>query len=547
MSYTPAMFDPDSLTSFPHGSQRSAVLASQAMVATSQPLAAQAGLAILASGGSAIDAAIATAAVLTVVEPCSNGLGGDAFAIVWDGDRLHGINGSGRWPERSDADRIRAGSPDEFPLYGWAPVTVPGAVDSWDKLHQRFGKLPIDQLLAPAISYAEEGFPISPVIAVQWEGAFAKYSSLNLPEISDWFEVFSASGDPSRAPRAGEMWSAPGHARGLRSMAEHGLRDFYEGEVAAAITDHAAATGGLLSAEDLARHHSEWVDPISVTYRDHEVWEIPPNGQGLAALLALGIAAETRAGDLAQIDVEGWHLNIEAMKLGFADSDAFVADQEHAEVPIDALLDPTYLASRAALIGEAAGSPTMGDPERGGTVYLTTADKDGMMVSFIQSNYHGFGSGVVVPSHGISLQNRGAGFSLDPDHPNAAAPGKRPRHTIIPGFLTRGGSPVGPFGVMGGEMQPQGHLQVVAGMIDHGCNPQSALDAPRWMVDRDGTVNVEPEVPAEIIEGLRALGHEVKIASSRLGFGRGQIIVRSPDGVYIAGSEPRADGAAVGY
>ncbi len=541
------MFAADDLTSFPYESQRSAVLAREAMVATSQPLAAQAGLSVLADGGSAVDAAIATAAVLTVVEPCSNGLGGDAFAIVWDGEGLHGINGSGRWPAAANADQIRAESPDNFPLYGWTPVTVPGAVDCWNELHQRFGKLPIERLLQPAITYAEEGFPVSPVIAVQWQQAFSHYSSLDVSEISDWFDIFSASGERTRPPRAGEVWFAPGHARGLGAMAKNGLRDFYEGEVAAAIVDHAAATGGLLSADDLAAHHSEWVDPISVTYRDHEVWEIPPNGQGLAALLALGIAAETNAGNLPQIDVEGWHLNIEAMKLAFADSDAFVADQEHADVPLDGLLDPAYLASRAELIGERAGTPKMGDPERGGTVFLTTADKHGMMVSFIQSNYHGFGSGVVVPSHGISLQNRGAGFSLDPDHPNAAAPGKRPRHTIIPGFLTRGGEAVGPFGVMGGEMQPQGHLQVVAGMIDHGCNPQSVLDAPRWLVDRDGTVNVEAEVPAEIVAGLRARGHVVKIARNRMAFGRGQIILRSPDGVYIGGCEPRADSAVVGF
>ena len=547
MPYTPAMNDPDSLTRFPYASQRSAVVASEAMVATSQPLAAQAGLGVLADGGSAVDAAIATAAALTVVEPCSNGLGGDAFAIVWDGERLHGLNGSGRWPLSSSAEQLRKAGADQVSLYGWAPVTVPGAVDSWDQLHQRFGKLPIDRLLAPAIKYAEKGFPISPVVSMMWQRAYSKYSQLGIAELSDWFDVFSGSSDPGRAPRAGEMWATPGHARGLRSMAEHGLRDFYEGEIAAAIADHASATGGMISADDLADHHGEWVDPISVSYRDHDVWEIPPNGQGIAALMALGISGETAAGELPHLSEEGWHLNIEAMKLAFSDSDAFVADPEHADVPVEQLLSPKYLASRAALIDDRAGSPATGDPQSGGTVYLATADKDAMMVSFIQSNYHGFGSGVVVPSHGIALQNRGAGFTLEPGHPNVAAPGKRPRHTIIPGFLTRNGQPVGPFGVMGGEMQPQGHLQVVAAMIDHGCNPQAALDAPRWQVGRDHTVRVEQEVPTEIVEGLKRRGHTVRVESDRTSFGRGQIIQRSPEGVYIAGSEPRADGAAIGF
>lgn len=541
------MFDSDALTRFPYPSQRSPVLASEAMVATSQPLAAQAGLGVLADGGSAVDAAIATAAVLTVVEPCSNGLGSDAFAIVWDGDQLHGLNGSGRWPSGSSAEELRDSGAEKVDLYGWTSVTVPGAVDSWHTLHERFGKLPMDRVLAPAIRYAENGFPVSPVISMLWHGAYDKYRNLNMTELSDWFDVFSAPRDSSRAPRVGELWAAPGHARGLRTLAERGLRDFYEGEVASAICDHATATGGLLSADDLASHHSEWVEPISVSYRDYDVWEIPPNGQGIAALMALGIAAETKVGELPHLDEEGWHLNIEAMKLAFADSDAFVADQEHANVPVSELLSLDYLKSRAALIDEEAGSPVTGDPQRGGTVYLNTADKDGMMVSFIQSNYHGFGSGIVVPSHGISLQNRAGGFTLEPGHPNVAAPGKRPRHTIIPGFLTRDGQAIGPFGVMGAEMQPQGHLQVVAAMIDHGCDPQSALDAPRWQVDRDHTVRVEESVPAEIVEGLRSRGHTVQVESNSLPYGRGQIILRSPEGAYVAGTEPRADGAAVGF
>lgn len=532
-----------SLRSFPHASRRSAVVATEGVVATSQPLAAQAGLGVLADGGNAIDAAIAAAAALTVVEPTSNGLGSDAFAIVWDGERLHGLNGSGRWPAGADVEAIRAAGHTDFPDWGWSAVTVPGAIDSWAVLHERFGSLPIDRLLAPALRYADRGHALAPVVAHAWSRAAEHYPNLGLSEVGDWATVFAPDG---RAPRAGERWASPGHARCLATLAERGLRDFYEGEIAEAIASYAAATGGWLSADDLAAHHAEWVDPISIRYRDHEVWEIPPNGQGIAALIALGIVSHTDVADHDQLDPLAWHRSIEAMKLAFSDSDAFVADMQHAEVPVTGLLDDGYLASRAASITDTAGSPERGNPPTGGTVYLCTADADGRMVSFIQSNYAGFGSGVVVPSHGVSLQNRGAGFVLDPDHPNVAAPGKRPRHTIIPGFLTRGGEAVGPFGVMGGEMQPQGHLQVVNAMIDHGLNPQAALDTPRWRVERDHSVIVEEQVPEATVAGLRARGHQVTVEPNRMQFGRGQIILRTDDGVYVAGSEPRADGCAVG-
>ncbi|MCP3989917.1 MAG: gamma-glutamyltransferase family protein [Actinomycetia bacterium] len=546
--------DPESLHHYPHPSSRSAVLATEGVVATSQPLAAQAGLGVLADGGSAVDAAIATAAALTVVEPCSNGLGSDAFAIVWDGTKLHGLNGSGRWPSANRADELRASGgggsstapgagTGTMPERGWGPVTVPGAVDSWGVLHQRFGRLPIERLLQPAIRYAERGYPVSPVVARQWEAAARFFPSLGLEEVADWATVFTPGG---RAPRAGEQWASGGHARCLRRLVDGGWRDFYEGEVAEAIAAYATTTGGRLSLDDLAAHQAEWVDPISVAYNGCEVWEIPPNGQGIAALMALGVAANTPAATHPRLSAGGWHYQIEAMKLAFADTDSYVADQQHQEVPVAGMLAPDYLKTRAELITEQAGDPARGEPRRGGTVYLCAADRDGMMVSFIQSNYMGFGSGIVVPSHGVSLQNRGAGFVLHPDHPNVAAPDKRPRHTIIPGFLTRGGRAVGPFGVMGGEMQPQGHLQVISGMVDHGLNPQAVLDAPRWQVERDWTVKVEAETPNSVVSGLRARGHRVDVERSRMSFGRGQIIIRSEDGVYAAGSEPRADGCAVG-
>jgi gamma-glutamyltranspeptidase/glutathione hydrolase len=338
---------------------------------------------------------------------------------------------------------------------------------------------------------------------------------------------------------------APGHGRTLRCLAANGFRDFYEGEVADAIVAWAAQTGGSLSFTDLADHRSQWVDPVGVDYRGHRIWELPPNGQGIAALLALGMLERTDLDHHPHHSPRAWHLQVEAMKLAFADSDAFVADPDLVPVPTSGLLDTDYLATRAALIGDQAGPAPRGTPVRGGTVYLCTADRSGQMVSFIQSNYMGFGSGVVVPDYGVSLQNRGAGFVLDPDHPNAAVPGKRPRHTIIPGFVTRDGAPVGPFGVMGGEMQPQGHVQVLSAMLDRGLNPQAALDAPRWQVERSGRVVVEPATPQAVVDGLRGRGHEVRVEPNAMLFGRGQIIVRRDD-AYVAGSEPRADGAAVG-
>ena len=530
-------------SAYPFASRRSAVLASRGVVATSQPLAAQAGLAMLRAGGNAVDAALATAATLTVVEPTSNGLGSDAFALVWDGARLHGLNGSGRWPGTAETSWLRAARGKVLEL-GWPAVTVPGAVDAWAALHERFGSLPVAQILQPAIEYAEGGFPVSPVIAQLWAHAVPVFVGRGRPDLADWAEVFAPHG---RAPHAGERWHSPGHAHGLRTLAERGLRDFYEGELAEAIVSHACQTGGRISGDDLAGHRGEWVEPIGLSYGELDVWELPPNGQGIAALMALGIYQHAGAQRAPLMSEAGWHAQIEAMKLAFADAYARVADQQHSAVPVTGLLDPEYLAGRARLIGDRAGSPPVGNPVRGGTVYLCCADADGMMVSFIQSNYEGFGSGVVVPGYGIALQNRAACFVLDPQHPNVAAPGKRPRHTIIPGFVTRAGVGLGPFGVMGGEMQPQGHLQVIAGMVDHGLNPQAALDKPRWRVHRDHSVSVEAGVPEELLRGLARRGHTLRAGTSSAAFGRGQVILKTPEGVYVAGSEPRADGCAVGF
>ena len=530
----------DSLLRHPFPSRRSALLCSEGIVATSQPLAAQAGLRMLLEGGNAVDAALACAVALTVVEPVSNGIGSDAFALVWDGEKLHGLNGSGRAPAGLDPEALRA-SHDTFPQWGWAGVTVPGAPDSWRALHSRFARLDLERIMAPAIAYAEKGFPVSPVISRAWAEAALQYPAIPLPELAGWERVFAPQGG---APAAGDVWSSPGHACGLRLLVERGLRDFYEGETASRILEYSGATGGLFRAEDLASHHSEWVTPISVAYRDHEVWEIPPNGQGIAALQALGMLDGLPVPDS---EAERWHLQMEAMKLAFADAYRFVADPAMVEVPQSGLLDPGYLAARRARIGERAQAAEAGSPSRGGTVYLCAVDRDGLMVSYIQSNYMGFGSGVVVPELGISFQNRGACFVLDPEHPNVAAPGKRPRHTIIPGFLTRGGGALGPFGVMGGEMQPQGHVQVIGAMLDQGLNPQAALDMPRWRVLGGLDAVAEPHAPPELLKSLRARGHRIETEAEPSGFGRGQIIMRGASGAYAAGSEPRADGCAVGY
>jgi gamma-glutamyltranspeptidase/glutathione hydrolase len=522
---------------------RTPLLAANGVVATSQPLAAQAGLQMLQAGGSAVDAAVATAASLTVLEPVSNGIGGDAFALVWEGGKLHGLNGSGRAPAALAPEVVRRAGHSSMPSQGWLTVTVPGAPAAWRDLHARWGRLPFAQVLAPAIRYAEEGHPVAPNIAGLWAQSVGAARRRTAPMYSGFLPTFAPGG---AAPAVGSMVRLPDHARTLRLIAQSEARAFYEGEVAAAIAAWARETGAPLTAADLAAHTSTWVEPISTGYRGYSVWEIPPNGQGLAALLALGMLDGLDLGRHPRDSAEAYHLQIEAMKLAFADAYRYIADPERAEVPVRGLLSAEYLASRRALIGPQARSAEPGEPPRGGTVYLCAADRDGQMVSMIQSNFSGFGSGVVVPGWGVALQNRGQGFSLEEGHPNMLEGGKRPFHTIIPGFLTRGGEPVGPFGVMGGEMQPQGHTQVVVNTADYGMNPQAALDAPRWRVDGDA-VSVELHTPRHVIEGLQARGHAVRVEPNPGYFGRGQAIWRLPGGAYAAGTEARADGSAVGW
>lgn len=528
----------------PYPSARSPIFAPRAAVATSQPLAAQAGLHILQRGGNAVDAAIAVAAALTVVEPTSNGIGSDAFALVWDGARLHGLNGSGRAPSGLTLEMVRQQGHTSMPARGWLPVTVPGAPAAWRDLHRRFGKLRFAVLFEPAIAYAERGFPLSPVLAYYWQRSCDVHGKSTEAEYSGWAETFAVDGF---APRAGDIWRSPGHARTLSQIAETEAEDFYSGEVARAMVDFASRTGGTLRADDLAAHTSSWVDPISTDYRGYDVWEMPPNGQGIAALMALNLLEPFELHTMQRESELAYHLQLEAIKLAFADTQRYVGDPERAAVPTEALLSKAYAEQRRKLIGSRAAEPAPGDPLRGGTVYLCAADDDGMMVSFIQSNYMGFGSGIVVPGTGIALQNRGAGFSLQAGHPNELAPGKRPFHTIIPAFLSQGATPIGPFGVMGGHMQPQGHVQMVLNTVDWDLNPQSSLDAPRWYWDQGREVLLERGVAPAIADALRDRGHDITFAPGAGMFGRGQIIWQLPGGGYVAGSDGRADGAAVGY
>ncbi|MBD2580655.1 gamma-glutamyltransferase family protein [Oscillatoria sp. FACHB-1406] len=528
----PSLFD------YPYSSTRRVILGSRGAIATSQPLAATAGMEMLLKGGNAVDAAVASAIALTVVEPTSNGIGSDAFAIVWDGKELQGLNASGRSPKH--LERTDFLWKERIPGLGWQSVTVPGAVSAWGKLWERWGSLPFEELFAPAIRYAEEGFPISPMTAQAWKRAEKTYLPLTEPEFQPFKEVFFP-GD--RAPEVGELWGSPLHARTLRAIASAGEETFYRGEIAGAIADFAAATGGYLSREDLAVHTAEWVRPISTTYRGLTVWEMPPNTQGIATLLALNILEGFELGNFPRESVESLHLQIEAMKLAFADLNRYIADPNFLEFPIEQLLDKSYAAQRRQLLKlQAINNAEPGIPD-GGTVYLCTADRD-MMVSFIQSNFSGFGSGILVPGTGIALQNRASGFTLAAGHPNQYAPGKRPFHTIIPGFLTQDGEPLGPFGVMGGQMQPQGHLQMAVNLVDYGLNPQAALDAPRWRFLTRDRVLLESRVPGQLASALAERGHNVGITANVSEFGKGQMILRWGKAL-VAATESRADGCAI--
>ncbi|WP_206812380.1 gamma-glutamyltransferase [Paradesulfitobacterium ferrireducens] len=524
---------------YPYPSQRVAVYAQNGMVATSQHLAAQGGLDILKKGGNAIDAAIATAACLTVLEPTSNGIGSDAFALVWTNGELYGLNASGPSPQTLSLETVLKMGYKQMPKYGWIPVTVPGAPAGWAALSSRFGKIPFADCLKPAIEYAEKGYPLSPVLAKYWATSFATYSeALRGPEFANWFATFAPKG---RAPVAGEIWNSPDHAQSLQLIAETKAEALYRGELAEKIDQFSRQFGGYLSKQDLENFSPQWVKPIKVRYRGYDVWEIPPNGQGLVTLLALNILDRF---EFAERDTtETFHTQIEALKLAFADGKRYITDPEKMSVKIEDLLSKAYAEERSQLIKETASFPEAGKPTGSGTVYLAAADDSGNMVSYIQSNYMGFGSGLVVPGTGISLQNRGNNFSLDPAAANRLEPGKRTYHTIIPGFLTKDHGPIGSFGVMGGFMQPQGHLQVIMNTVDFHLNPQAAIDAPRWRWIGDRSIELEHSFPPHLAEALARRGHNVNMVLDPYGFGRGQIIWKDQKtGVLTGGTDSRTDG-----
>ena len=532
---------------------RSEVIAVNGMAATSQPLATQAALDILKKGGNAIDAAIAANAVLGVVEPTGSGIGGDLFAIIWSADKnkLYGLNASGRSPRSLKLEYFRENGYEFIPSYGPLPVSVPGCVDGWFEMHDMFGKLPVKDILQPAITYAREGFPVTEVIAY-----YLDRGTKLLEEYPNIREVYMPGG---KAPAKGEIFKNPLLANTLEKIVKGGRNEFYRGSIAKAIDAFMKKQGGFLSYDDLARHSSEWVDPVSTTYRGYEIWELPPNGQGIAALQILNILEGYDIASLGFGSAEYIHLFTEAKKLAFEDRAKYYADPRFSKVPVTTLISKKYAAERRKLIDreKAAKVYDAGIIETDNTIYLTVADKFGNMVSLIQSNYRGLGSGMCPTGLGFILQDRGEMFSLSPGHANVYAPGKRPFHTIIPAFITRNGKPYISFGVMGGDMQPQGHVQIVVNLIDFKMNLQEAGDAPRiyhtgsseptgqFMTD-GGILHLESGFRTEVIQKLMSMGHRIQWNLG--GYGGYQAIMwDEKNKVWFGASESRKDGQAAGY
>ena len=520
-------FDPNNN---PYRVTRKPVYSKNGMVATSQNLAASAGESILRSGGNAVDAAIAIAACLTVTEPTSNGIGSDAFAIVRFENELYGINASGYAPRKINIDSVMNAGFDKMPRYGMIPVTVPGTPYAWAELSSRFGALSLSDCLKPAIEYALEGFPVSPVVSENWERAFRNYKAQAKSDVFiPWFQTFAPN---DKTPKPGEIFRLPHHAETLRDIGLTGAKSFYNGDLANEISKFFTDYDGFLDKDDLSGFTPEWVEPISINYRGYDIHEIPPNGQGIVALIALRLM---QAYEFESRDASGtFHKQFEAIKLAFSAGKQYVTDPRYMEITPEQLLSDDFIGKMRMRIGEFASDPDLPAPNSGGTVYLATADKHGNMVSYIQSNYNGFGSGIVIPGTGIAMQNRGADFSLDPNHINKLESGKKTYHTIIPGFITKNNEAIGPFGVMNS--------------IDFMLNPQAAIDAPRWQWISGKTFEVERGFDEKAISELSVMGHKIHVKDEVSGFGRGQIIWRNPiDGVLTGGSDARADSAIASY
>lgn len=529
-------FDP---LDYSYPSKRNVVYGRKGMVATGNPLAAQAGLEILKKGGNAIDAAIATAATLTVVEPTANGIGSDAFALVWTKGKLHGLNASGPAPQKMTLEALQKRGFDKMPVLGTLPVTVPGTPAAWAALSEKYGKLSLIETLQPAIDYAENGYILEPSVGGRWEFNFAKFTKAikTDPAMQGWFDTFAPQG---KCLGVGDELYLKDHGQTLREIAKTKAESFYRGALAEKIDAYFKKFDSFLRKEDLAAFYPEWVEPIFTDYKGYQISEIPPNGHGITVLMALNILREMELGDRDAFRTV--HNQIEAMKLAFVDAQKYVTDPKFMKVKVEELLAESYAAERRALITDKALLPQTGNPSKGGTVYLCTADGEGNMVSYIQSNYMGFGSGIVVPGTGIAMQNRGNNFSMDPHADNCVAPGKRPYHTIIPGFLSKDGNPIGPFGIMGGFMQPQAHVQVMVNTIDYHMNPQEALDRPRWQWIGGRTIEVEQSFNNRLANQLLRAGHDIVVKADPISFGRGEIIWRNDQGVLCGATEPRTDG-----
>ncbi len=533
-------FDPQN---YPYPSKRNVVYARNGMCNAGNPHAASAGLQTLLKGGNAVDAAVAMASAMPVVEPTGNGLGADCFVILWYEGKMYGLNASGPAPKSLSVAALKDRGFEKIPSYGVEPIDVPGAVAGWMALHERFGKLPLEEVMAPAIRYAEEGYPVTPNISRLWQEAFENYSKYrDRPEFQGWFDTFAPN---NTWLKPGEMFRCPDMAKTLKEIAATKGESFYLGAIAEKIAAFFKEHNGFLTKEDLAAFKPEWVDPISLNYHGVDVWELPPNGHGITVLMALQILKDMRISERDCADT--MHKQIEAMKLAMVDTAQYVAEPSFMKVSVDQLLSEDYAAKRRALINDQAIMPDSGDPGCPSTVYFCCADGEGNMVSFIQSNFRGFGSGIVVPGTGISLNDRAENFKFDENHANALAGGKRPYHTIIPGFLTQDGKPLGPFGIMGGWMQPQAHVQVVMNMIDWHLNPQQALDAPRWQWVGGKKVEVEQETPNYIIRQLQRMGHQIIVQPDPYHMGRGQVILRDENGVLCGATEKRTDGQIMSY